>query len=150
MKENIALAASIVATAASIVAIVVSVIIARKQYKLALLEKRISTLETIKRFLEETMYSWEWDGYNPLPKNFPRALIKSLFDESVLNIYDEISNGAEKCNELIGDYNHALRKGDCRGKSDFEIDEEIVQLKVSLISKFNKEYERAFKKWLKI
>lgn len=92
-----------------------------------LFEKRLNVLEKIENFCK-SLYSWEFNltEFTPISENE----IVLLFDYEVYTLYRDIYSLGEKINILHGDLNYATENGNCRGKSDEEIQNEIYDLAV--------------------
>lgn len=145
----ITLIASVIAAIGAIAAVVVAIIIARSQKRIALLETRLQILKSIEDFVD--VFFPDWDTYicNSPIKNLSADQIRILFDDELAEFFDRIIADFKKKNDLIGDEEHAERKGECHDKNPQQIVDEIYALDESLSKDFKVQKERAYKKWIK-
>ena len=145
----ITLIASVVAAIGAIAAVVAAILIARAQKRIALLETRLQILKSMEDFVD--IYFPDWDTYiskSPI-KNLSSDQIRILFDDELAEFFDRIIADFKKKNVLIGDEEHAERKGECHGKTPQQIVDEIHALDDSLSKDFKVQKERAYKKCIK-
>lgn len=132
------------------IAVPVTMTIYRRQKRIALFDRRMKILNDFERFVTETLPNWGWDGNQCSIVKYSRDEVVALFDESFGVLQDVIIKTADECNMLIGDYNHAQRKGTCRGKTEFQIEQEKMEKEANLRIFFKEKRAEACRKWLRI
>lgn len=132
------------------IAVPVTMTIYRRQKRIALFDRRMKILNDFERYVTKILPNDGWDGNQCLIVNYSRDEVVALFDESFGALQDLIIKTADECNMLIGDYQHALRKGTCREKTELQIEQEKMEKEASLRIFFKEKRAEACRKWLRI
>ena len=134
----------------AIAAVIATVCIYYRQKKIALFDRRMQILNDFERFVFNVLPSWEWKGQTDLITKYSEQEVVALFNEEYSALQQNIIQTAESCNLLIGDMEHAKSHGTCHNKTDYEIEDEIINLEKELQARFIQKRGEAYKKWLKI
>ena len=131
-------------------AVIVAVIIYQRQKKIALFDRRTQILNDFERFVYSVLPNWDWDGTMTLVTKYSENEVEALFDESIAKLQKDIIKAAESCNVLIGDIDHAKRKGTCHNKTEFELKDEKIAIETKIREDLTDKRAFAYKKWLKV
>lgn len=131
-------------------AVIVAVIIYQRQKKIALFDRRTQILNDFERFVYSVLPNWDWDGTMTLVTKYSENEVEALFDESIAKLQKDIIKAAESCNVLIGDIDHAKRKGTSHNKTEFELKDEKIAIETKIREDFTDKRAFAYKKWLKV
>lgn len=117
---------SLLAIFISSVAIFCTVSLTKRQNRVALFEKRQKVLDDIEDFVVRQLPSWELPISDArLFYQYSEAYMKALFEEDVSDFYIKLKGNYEKVLILWGDYKYAESHGECHGKNESIIEEEI-------------------------
>lgn len=132
------------------VAVAVTFIIYKRQKRIALFDRRMKILNDFEYFVMEVIPDPKSDISSRFITRYTRNEVVTLFDENFGILQDEIIKAFDECNMLEGDYQHAIRKGDCHGKGPSEIANDQKNKEDAIIELYKAKRDEAYKKWLKI
>lgn len=98
-----------------------------KEMKIQLAEKRIDLISNFDKQINSILEYWECDKTKELLDSKLENELIVYFDDSFLSFSKNLNNKINKINLLIGDYEHAERRGMCRGREPDDIKIEIEQ-----------------------
>lgn len=150
MKDCLMMVFTAMSGIGAVGAVIVAVIIYQRQKKIALFDRRTQILDDFEQFVYSVLPNWEWDGSMTLVTKYSEKEIEALFYESIVNLQKDIIKAAELCNVLIGDIDHAKRKGTCHDKTEFELEDEKNAIEKKISKNFTDKRASAYKKWLKV
>lgn len=122
----------------------------KRQEKIALFDRRMRILNDFETFIFSVLPDWEWKGDCSLVEKYARHEVVSLFDETYGQLQDKTLKVAMECNTLLGDIDHAKRRGECHGKADYQLEEEKIAKEKDLGESFKEMRGKAYERWLKI
>lgn len=146
-KTLIELVLATITTLSSILAIIISVNTAKKQNKIALLEKRLMILEKVEDYISK-LGDWEFDYCWFLKLSISSSQLYVLFDKNFSMFYDNLEATSIQINTLRGDLSHAQIHGNCNGKSEDDIESEIQSLASKMLDEFTLLKGKLYKKYL--
>lgn len=118
---------SVLSMTSIIIAIEVPKKIAEQQNKIALFDKRQNFFDEIINYVEYVINKEGCiaSGIGDIFLKYSNLYISAMFDKDVETGIDILKNKVAKTIKLSGDYDHAENKGECNGKSCYEILSEI-------------------------
>lgn len=120
-------ALAIIAILISLLSLYISGKASQKQNKVALIEKRTEIFEKIRNYVN-CLASWEFDYSWFEALGLSETEIHALFNKRFKTFYVHLERSSEKINILRGDYDYAKNHGQCNGRSEDEIEDEICQI----------------------
>lgn len=145
----IGLLLSLVAILISIISIIISIYITHKQNKIALLEKRIAIFDKIEDYVYKIhLWEFEYSWFSNL--KLSKTQIKALFNSDFLDFYIELEKASKQIDKLWGNHKHAEEKGECNGKSEEQIEQEINNITGNIKNDFENIKDDFFKKFFKV
>lgn len=135
----------------SVIAIWISISTAKRQNKIALLEKRQQVYDDLDNYVNRQLPSWEFDlSKTEFFYHYSPTYIEALFDSKIKDFIEYLKKVSGQINMLWGDYEHAKNKGNCNGRDEIEIETEIQSLCDEVKDKFFTLREDMFSKYLKL
>lgn len=145
------LVVSVISCIATVGAFIAAIKIYFFQKKIALFDKRISVINDFNEIVFEELPNWSWNGSINLIEKHSDLEIQYLFDETIVEWKYIILEGIREHNKLLGDYKHALDKGNCHGRMHEEIEKEMINSEEKLKGKCQeKNIYIHEQKWLKL
>lgn len=143
---------SVLSMTSIMIAIEVPKKIAEQQNKIALFDKRQKFFDEIINYIEYVINNRGFidSGVGDIFLKYSNLYISAIFDKDVETGIDPLKNKVEKIIDLSGDYDHADRKGDCRGKSCDEILSEIDDACNDLVIHLNSFKENIVLRYIKL
>ncbi len=124
--------------------------IMEKQNNITLLEQRYKVFNDIQEYIEY-LQSWEFDlSKNDIFNKYSKMYIATMFNKETSDFYVMLENTTKDILRLEGDYEHAKRKGECRGLDLDEIEDIIISKKDEIYDKFKIIKDEEILKFLKI
>ncbi len=117
--------------------------------RIQLLEKRIELISFLDSEISK-LPNWKTDISNRIYSPVFKNEIMAYFDDDFYKFYTKLIDDIETINMLIGDYEHAEKRGDCRGKTPPDILKEIDKLNSSVNKNYEKEKNRIYSNFFKI
>ena len=119
-----------------------------KEMKIQLAEKRIELISNFDKQINFILDNWECDKIKELFDFKLKNELMIYFDNSFLSFFKNLDNKINKINLLIGDYEHAERRGECRGRGLDDIKIEIEQEKKDIVERYKTLKEESIEKYL--
>jgi hypothetical protein len=133
------------------IAIFISINTAKRQNKIALFEKRQRIYDDLDDYVNRQLISWEFDlSKIELFYRYSPAHIEALFDSKIKDFRIYLEKVSYQINMLWGDYEYAKNKGNCNGKDEFEIEDEIQNLCDEVTVRFRGLKDKGFPKYFKL
>ena len=134
----------------AVAAAILAWVIYRRQEKIALFNRRMQIMDDYERFVLDKLPDWDWrSDVSPITR-YSDVEMAALFNQEFVDLRSYILESAQKCSNLHGDLEHATRKGDCKGRSEEDIEKEISKLISEVSEKYKKARAVAIQKWLTI
>ncbi len=119
----------------SVVAIIISINTARKQNKIALYQERIKYLDELKFFISKIEINEV-----PLTEKFFFSQSESssffLFGNLGKNLYIDLEIKYSEASRLEGDRKYAQTHGECNGRDEETVEDELIQVEKEIVSLF--------------
>ena len=142
---------SILSLAVAIIAICISIHIMKKQNKISLLEQRYKVINEIEHYVLYELQSWEFDfSKTKIFYKYSKAYVETLFNKDFGDFLYRLEEVSKQINILQGDYDHAMRNGDCNDRNADDIDNEINSKRKEISKDFKKIKEDIALKYLKL
>ena len=107
-------------------------------------------MDDYERFVLDKLPDWDWrSDVSPITR-YSDVEMSALFNQDFVDLKSYILKSAQDCSTLRGDYEHAIRKGDCKGRSEEDIEKEISDLIAKVSEKYKEARVVAIQKWLTI
>lgn len=119
--------------------------------KVQLFDKRQKLYDEAEDYVERVIPTWENDSTKgKLFFDYTNMHVLALFDQEILDLWNSLKKINDKIIELHSDYEHAERKGDCRGRDMQTIRVEVDAANSEAVKKFQVFKSIVFKRYLKL
>lgn len=112
-----------------------------------MIEKRTEAFEKIKNYVD-CLPSWEFDYAWFEALGLSETEIRALFDKKFEAFYVRLKHNSKEINILRGDCDYAKNHGQCNGRDENEIEDEIYQICKATSDDFAKLERKVRKKYL--
>ncbi len=142
---------TILTVAISVIAIFITVTTTKKQNRIALLDKRIRFINDLDEYVLYELQSWEFD----LSKvkffyEYSYVFVETLFDIQTKEFFEHLYKQSVIINGLRGDADYAKKNYICKGKTEDDIENDIIQIYNELKDNYIKIKDEIYKNYIKI
>lgn len=119
--------------------------------KVELFDIRQRFFDEVENYIEQLKNNWQNDIYRvKFINSYSDLRILALFDQEILDFWKYLIKMDESIDNLRGDHDHAVRKGDCNGRNPQMILIEIDSCFNELTTRFEDIKKTALDKFLKL